>query len=126
MEMTDARETRTEHFATEDHPFHFEDCGLPNIYLVGIRYFKYSSGRIVPEIPAVKELMQLIAKDIIFKPTPLTGNEIRFLRKRLGQKQTVFSRAVGLEPETLSRAENDHQTLSESNDKLIRLYYAWF
>lgn len=125
MEMTDAREMRTEHFATEKHPFHFEDCGLPNIYLVGIRYFKYSSGRIVSEIPAIKELMRLIARDLISTPRALTGNEIRFLRKRLGQKQNVFARSVGIEPETLSRAENGHQILNESNDKLIRLYYAW-
>ena len=123
--MNEAGETRTEHLATENSPFHFEDCGLPNIYLVGIRYYKYSAGRIVAEIPAIKELMQLIARDVICRPRALTGNEIRFLRKRLGQKQNVFARSVGIEPETLSRAENGHQVLSESNDKLIRLYYAW-
>ena len=122
--MAEASETRKEHFATERAPFHFVDSGLPNIYLVGIRYFVYKSGRVVAEIPAIKQLMQLIARHLIAKPGPLTGDEIRFLRKRLGEKQVNFSHAVGLEPETLSRAENGHQTLSESNDKLIRLYYA--
>jgi DNA-binding transcriptional regulator YiaG len=125
MSDADARETRTEHFATRTNPFHFEDCGLPNIYLAGIRYFKYASGRVTPEIPAVKQLMQLIARILISKRIALTGNEIRFLRKRLGERQNAFARSVGIEPETLSRAENGHQILSESNDKVIRLYYAW-
>ncbi len=117
-------EQRTEHLATPEKPFHFLDSGLPNIYLVGIRYFTYSDGRIVPEIPAAKQLMQLIARNLIQRKEALAGDEIRFLRKRLGQKQVDFSRAIGIEPETLSRCENDHQKLGESNDKFIRLYYA--
>lgn len=117
-------EKRTEHVATQKAPFHFVDCGRPNVYLVGIRYFTYQSGRLVAEIPAIKELMQLLARTLIAKPAALAGSEIRFLRKRLGEKQVTFARSISLEPETLSRAENDHQVLSESNDKLIRLYYA--
>lgn len=117
-------EKRTEHIATQKAPFHFVDSGLPNVYLVGIRYFTYQSGRLVAEIPAIKPLMQLLARTLIAKPAALAGSEIRFLRKRLGEKQVTFARSIGIEPETLSRAENDHQVLSESNDKLIRLYYA--
>jgi DNA-binding transcriptional regulator YiaG len=123
--MTQNRiEQRTEHFATAKNPFHFPDSGLPNVYLVGIRYFTYPDGRIVPEVPAIKHLLQLIARNLIQRKEALTGHEIRFLRKRLGQKQVDFSRAIGIEPETLSRCENGHQKLGESNDKFIRLYYA--
>ena len=122
--MTQKGAERTEHIATMDKPFHFVDSGLQNIYLVGIRYFTYSDGRVVPEIPAIKKLMQLIARDLIEQEEPLTGDEIRFLRKRLAQKQAEFARAIGIEPETLSRCENGHQKLGESNDKFIRLYYA--
>src|ERR1044071_4930648 len=117
-------EQRTEHIATEAKPFHFADSGLSNIYLVGIRYYTYRDGRIIPEIPAVKQLMQLIARDLIEQETALTGDEIRFLRKRLGQKQVDFARTIGIEAETLSRFENGHQKLSETNDKFIRMYYA--
>jgi DNA-binding transcriptional regulator YiaG len=122
--MTQNSVERTEHIATMDKPFHFVDSGLQNIYLVGIRYFTYSDGRVVPEIPAIKKLMQLIARDLIEQEEPLIGDEIRFLRKRLGQKQTDFARAIGIEPETLSRCENGRQKLGESNDKFIRFYYA--
>src|ERR1044071_2094463 len=117
-------EQRTEHIATEAKPFHFADSGLSNIYLVGIRYYTYPDGRIVPEIPAVKQLMQLIARDLIEQESAMTGDEVRFLRKRLGQKQVEFARSIGIEAETLSRCENGHQKLSETNDKFIRLYYA--
>jgi DNA-binding transcriptional regulator YiaG len=120
----DSMEQRTEPIATADKPFHFVDSGLPNVYLVGIRYFTYPDGRVIPNILAIKKLMQLIAHDLIVQEEALTGDEIRFLRKRLGQKQTDFARVIGIEPETLSRCENGHQKLSESNDKFIRFYYA--
>jgi len=116
---------RIEHLATSEKPFHFLDSGLPNIYLIGIRYFVYQDGRIVPEIPAIRQLMQLIARNLIRQTEALTADETRFLRKRLGQKQIEFSSAIGIEPETLSRCENGHQKLGESNDKFIRLYYAF-
>ncbi len=115
---------QTECLATTKKPFHFVDSGLSNVYLVGIRYFVYPDGRIVPEIPAIKQLMQLIARNLVQSESALSAEEIRFLRKRLGQKAVDFARAIGIEPETLSRAEHGHQRLNESNDKLIRLYYA--
>ncbi|SRR6266700_22854 len=117
-------EQRIEQFATPGKPFLFLDSGLSNIYLVGIRYFTYPDGRIVPEIPAIKQLMQLIARDLIEQESAMTGDEVRFLRKRLGQKQIDFARSIGIEAETLSRCENGRQRLSETNDKFIRLYYA--
>lgn len=120
----DSFEQRTEHLATPEKPFHFVDSGLPNVYLVGIRYFTYSDGRIVPEIPAAKQLMQLIAREVIEQKEALAGEQIRFLRKRLGQRQIDFSKAIGIEAETLSRCENGYQKLGESNDKFIRLHYA--
>jgi putative zinc finger/helix-turn-helix YgiT family protein len=116
-------EHRKEHIATDENPYHFTDSGLSYVYLVGIRYFTCDCGVITAEIPAVKQLMQLIARDTIAKPAALTGEEVKFLRKRLGQKQTDFARAIGMEPETLSRYENNHQAVSEGNDKLIRFYF---
>lgn len=114
----------TEHLATERRPFHFTDSGLPNVYLIGIKYFTCECGNVVAEIPALKPLMRLIARDVIGNPGALTGEEIRFLRKRLGMKAVDFAKALGLEPETLSRIENNKQPASEQSDKLIRFFYA--
>lgn len=119
-------EPRTEYVASETNPYHYTESGLPNIYLVGIRCIVTESGKIIPEIPAVKQLVQLIARDLILKQTALSGDEIRFLRKRLGKKQNEFARDIGITAETLSRAENEHQSLGESTDKFIRVYYAFW
>lgn len=114
---------RAEHIATTEEPFHFRDSGLPNLYLVGIRYYTYPDGSVVPEIPAIQQLMRLIARDLIQRRSALSGDEIPFLRKRLDQKQPRFSRAIGIDAETLNHYENGDQKLSETADKLIRLYY---
>lgn len=112
------------HLATERKPFHFLDSGLPNVYLIGIKYFTCECGNIVAEIPALKQLMRLVARDVIGNAGALSGQEIRFLRKRLGMKAVDFAKALGLEPETLSRIENNKQPASEQSDKLIRFFYA--
>jgi transcriptional regulator with XRE-family HTH domain len=117
---------RVEKFATIEEPFHFQDSGLPNVYLVGIKYFVCECGNVVAEIPAVKQLMQLIARDVVTSPFDLTGEELRFLRKRLGKKSSEYSKFLGFTPETLSRVENGKQTFSIQAQKLARLSYCVF
>ena len=117
---------RKECFATEEKPFHFVDSGLDNVYLIGIKYFVDENGHKVAEIPALQQLMQLIARDVVLSPRDLTGKEVRFLRKRLGKKATEYCSFLGIEPETLSRIENDKQPLSTQGQKLARLSYCVF
>ena len=117
---------RVEKLATVEEPFHFVDSGLPNVYLVGIKYFVCDCGSVVAEIPAVKQLMQLIARDIVESPFDLTGAELRFLRKRLGMKASEYARLLGFEPETLSRLENGKQPVSIQVQKLAKLSYCVF
>jgi len=117
---------RVEKFATAEAPFHFVDSGLPNVYLVGIKYFVCECGEVVAEIPAVKQLMQLIARDLVLCPLDLTGVELRFLRKRVGKKATEYCKYLGVTPETLSRAEGGKQPISIQSQKLARLSYCVF
>ena len=63
-------------------------------------------------------------RDLIERPDSLSGEEIRFLRKRLGKRATDFSKELGIDAATLSRIENGKQETGESLDKLIRLVYA--
>lgn len=129
MEMTqvhNCKNVRIEKFATPEQPFHFTDSGLPNVYLVGIKYFVCDCGSVVAEIPAIKQLMQVIARDIVTSPLDLTGNEIRFLRKRLGKKAADYCKYLGFTPESLSRVENGKQAVSIQAQKLARLSYCVF
>jgi transcriptional regulator with XRE-family HTH domain len=121
MEMSEVK--IAEHMATEEKPFHFVDSGLDNVFLVGIKYFVHSDGRVVAEIPALKQLMQLIAKDLVFCPTVLSGSEVRFLRKRLGAKSSVMADHLRVEAETYSRIENAKQSVSPQMDLIVRMVY---
>jgi DNA-binding transcriptional regulator YiaG len=119
-----SRQTRQEVWTTSDKPFRFVDSGLSDVYLVGIRYFVCECGKIVAEIPAIRQLLSLIARELVEKPKSLAPEEIRFLRKRLGKEQIDFANEIGVRPETLSRFETGETRTHERTDKLIRLYYA--
>jgi putative transcriptional regulator len=116
--------TRQEVLATHDKPYHYVECGLPNIYLVGVRTFRCNCGEKAVEIPAIKQLMALIARHLVMKNESLTGTEIKFLRKQLGLKAADFAEKVKLQPETLSRVENEKQLIGEKAAVYIRIYYA--
>jgi transcriptional regulator with XRE-family HTH domain len=126
MSTKNSLSSRVEKFATKEEPFHFTDSGLDNIYLIGIKYFVDEEGNSVAEIPALKQLMSLIARDIVLSPLDLNGQEIRFLRKRIGKKATEFCTYLGMEPETLSRIENDRISITIPVQKLSRLVYCTF
>lgn len=116
--------TRQEFLATLENPYHFSDSGLNHVYLVGIRYYRCQCGEMLADIPAIKQLLSLIARDLVEKSEALAPEEIRFLRKRLRKKQIDFAKEIGLRPETLSRIESGETRTNERTDKLIRLTYA--
>jgi transcriptional regulator with XRE-family HTH domain len=112
-----------EHFATEEKPFHFTDSGLDNVFLVGIKYFEYPDGTFTAEIPAIKQLLHLIARDVVFSEAKLRGAEIRFLRKRLGLKSNEAAVLLSVDTATLSRIETEKQETSPQVGKLMRMAY---
>jgi len=122
----DCRKNRKEQKVTAEAPYLFHDAGLPNAYLIGIKVFVCSRcERIAAEIPAVDELMNALARVLVQKTSPLTGKEVRFLRKRLGLKATELAAMLSVTPEQLSRWENEHNGMGGSIDRLIRLAYAF-
>jgi DNA-binding transcriptional regulator YiaG len=112
-----------EHFATEENPFKFSDCGLDNVYLVGIKYFERPDGTYMPEIPAIKQLLNLIASDLVFADAALRGLEIRFLRKRLGIRAGEMAKYLSVDASTLSRIEGEKQDFSVQVSQLMKVVY---
>jgi putative zinc finger/helix-turn-helix YgiT family protein len=111
--------------ATSGCPYHFVGSGLPNVYLIGIKYNACKTCNAQSaDIPAIQKLMQLIARTIVENEAALTGLEIRFLRKRLGKKSSDFASLVGVSAEQVSRWENGHNPPERSADKLIRIFYS--
>lgn len=113
--------------ATTKSPYHFLDSGLSNVFLVGIKYCTCSvCGAMSAEIPAPLQLMKVIAESIVMKRGILKGEEIRFLRKRMGKKAADFAALLGNSPEHLSKLETSKLPVSEPLDKLVRLTYGVF
>lgn len=106
--------------------YHYKESGLDNVYLENIDVYRCTCGEYYVSIPAVTELNTLIAMNIINKKAFLTGSEIRYLRKNAGLSATDFAEFIGVNKSTLSRWENDKQTLDKSSDRMIRLFYLSF
>lgn len=116
----ECEERATEHFATRQKPYHFLDSGLPNVYLIGIKYWVCKQcNKQAAEIPAPEQLMNVIAKAIVMKPGLLSGSEIKFL----GKRAVDFAELISKTPEHFSKLETEALELSPATDKLIRLIY---
>lgn len=125
VETHDCEDFSRQARATLSEPYHYVECGLHNVYLAGIRYWTCKHcGNQYAEIPAINELHRLIARTLVCQPALLRGEEMRFLRKRLGKRSSDFAAILGVVPETYSRFENDKQEPSATYDHLVRLYYA--
>lgn len=117
-------ERSQKHSATAEAPYHFVGSGLPNVYLVGVDYYVCADcSKQAAEIPAMKGLFEALGRAIVSKQSPLTGTEVRFLRKRLAKKAVEFSRMVSLTPEYLSALENSPDPVDPGRDKLVRVIY---
>lgn len=110
--------------ATLEHPYHYVGSGLQNVYLVGVTYFVCPTcGKQSAEIPAMKSLHEAIARTIVGKSSQISGDEVRFLRKRLNIKAKEFAKMVSLTPEYLSSVENSPDPIDPGRDKLVRIIY---
>jgi putative zinc finger/helix-turn-helix YgiT family protein len=73
-----------------------------------------------PALRDRKRLMDTIAFAVASQPWKLRGADVRFLRKYCGMTGGAFGKLVQVEPETLSRWENDQQDIGKNSDRLIR------
>jgi DNA-binding transcriptional regulator YiaG len=111
-------------FATAEQPYHYVGSGLQSVYLIGVTYYVCREcNKQAAEIPSMKELHEAIARAVVSKTSPINGDEVRFLRKRLGIKAVDFSPMVSLTPEYLSAVENSPDPVDPGRDKLVRLIY---
>ena len=113
---TECGEPQTEVRQAGDYP----ESGLDNVQLINLPVWVCSNGHEELEVPNVRQLHELLARLIIRKPAPLTGDEIRFLRRRIGLQGKEFSERIGITPQALSRVENGRPVHHRTN-LLIRL-----
>ena len=82
-------------------PYRFAGSGLSNVYLVGVEYevdretLSSSQPEQRASIPRLPDLLTSIAVALLGKESPLTSDEVRFLRKRIGKSSKDFAKLVG-------------------------------
>lgn len=64
----------------------------------------------------------VLARARALEPRKLSGEELRFMRKAMGMKAKDMAKSLGITSEYLSRCENGKKTMSETTEKLFRLY----
>ena len=105
----------------------YEESGLSGVVLGEmVVYVCPACGEEEVEIPVIECLHQAIADVLIQQNTPLSGPEIRFLRKEMRFKANVFASILRVNKVTLSKWENDVIKPSSAYDSLIRLFYLRF
>ena len=105
--------------------YRYNESGLPNVILkdVEIRRCPTCGTQEVP-IPRVAELHRAIALALVHKPARFLGAEVRYLRKYMGWSGVDFASHMGVNPETVSRWENEKEAISSTSDRLLRLIVA--
>lgn len=104
--------------------YRYLESGLDNVIIRNIEIFQCSCGEHSAFIPKIMEIHKAIAKCLIEQTRPLSGREIRFLRKNMGMKALILARFLGVDKATVSRWENDKDNHSDTVDRYIRLLYA--
>jgi len=102
----------------------YPESGLNNVLLFNVPVWTCANQHEEIEIPAVTGLHDLLAQMIIRKPAPLVGQEVRFLRRRVGLTAKEFAHKIALTPVRLSQLENTRTGIHKRADLLVRLCMA--
>ncbi|MBZ0157938.1 MAG: helix-turn-helix domain-containing protein [Alphaproteobacteria bacterium] len=103
--------------------YKYVESGLNNIILTGVPLHKCSCGEAMPEIRNIEGLHRVIANALVKKKTPLSGREVRFIRKEMRCSAKELALMLGVSPVTVSRWENETEKIGMVSDKLIRMIY---
>ena len=101
--------------------YHFRESGLDNVVLKGIEIVRCQNcGFGDPIIPNLDGLFRVLALAIVTSKLPLSGPQVRYLRKYLSMSGERFSRLLHTDKFTLSKWENQATKIGEKSDLLIR------
>lgn len=103
--------------------YQYTESGVDNVYLKGVTIYKCECGEELPEIPHIEELHRVIAFEIVKSAVPLTGSELRFLRKQMAIRAVDLAALIGVDEVTVSRWEHDTKPVGSNNDRLIRFLF---
>jgi len=101
--------------------YRFRESGLDNVVLKGIEMIRCSAcGNEDPIIPNLDGLLRVLAVAIVTSRLPLSGAEVRYLRKYLEMSGEQFARILHTDKSTLSKWETGAVNIGSKSDLLIR------
>ncbi|HEY3131271.1 MAG TPA: type II TA system antitoxin MqsA family protein [Acidobacteriota bacterium] len=104
--------------------YRYVESGLDNVYLTGLNVRRCPNCKTrIPEIPNIRDVHLCIALWLVEKPAPLSGKEIRFLRKSLGIKSKEFAKKLGYTSQAFSRIEKGKSDIGKQGDRLVRIWF---
>ncbi len=103
--------------------YRYTESGLDTVTLKDIVQYRCACGETMVELKNIKGLHRTIASILTKKKDPLTGKEIRFIRKEMGMRAKDLAEIMGVSPITVSRWENDVEKPEMAKDRFVRLLY---
>jgi len=108
-----------------DTPYHFTGSGLPDVYLLsGVNVEQDAEYGELITIDRLPELFIAIAIALISKKGPLTGKEMRFLRKRMERTQDELAKELCVDGQTVANYEKDKHKPGPADIALRMLFVA--
>ncbi len=109
-ELTEAREN-----------YLYQECGLGNVTLAGIVVRRCPGcGNVMPRVPNIEGLHDVIAHLLVTKPERLIAPEIVFLRKYLGWSGADFAKNMHCDRAQISKWEHGKVGMSKPYELLLR------
>jgi putative zinc finger/helix-turn-helix YgiT family protein len=103
---------------------HFPESGLDNVWLTNAFHWRCECGEDALELKPVPSILDAITRAVLAKPAPLTGQEIRYLRKAAGLKSKELAEILAVDMITMSKWEREMQPIKSSHERAIRLVVA--
>jgi len=102
--------------------YHYQMCGLNNIYLVnGYSEIDYA-GEIAVSIHDLTGLHQAITFSLVNNPRHLSGREFRYLRLEMDLSQAALGKLFGVSDQAIAKWEKEQSSIPQPAELLIRAY----
>ena len=100
--------------------YRYEESGLDNVILKGLRAQTDDAGETVVNIPRINLLHKVLTHLVASKPSGLLPKEIRFLRTEMGLTQAELAERVGKDAQTIGRWERGETSPDQAAEMVIR------
>ena len=101
--------------------YRYDECGLDNVILMGLRCCTDDEGELVIHVPNINVLHRSLMGAIAHKSTAINAQELRFLRTELGMTQAELAELVDRDGQSVGRWERGEKPIDRSAETLVRI-----